>query len=324
MNFGKAAKNKILNPGFQNNMRKAVIDLGTNTFHLLIADIEEGQIIPVHKEQIAVKLGEGGINENTIGAAAYERGQQALEIFRQHLDLHGLTNARVAATSAIRGASNGEEFIREAKERSGLIIQCISGLEEAEFIAIGVLNSLPPMETPFLIMDIGGGSVEFIICRDKKILHKESIDIGAARLLEKFHPSDPLLASELGLIRTYLEEKLSGLMHRCAHFGCHSLVGSAGSFESILDLIDERIGRKDTALNPQCFQIDLTDFDTIYHLLLSSTMEERKGMAGLADFRVEMMVLASILIDVVLKMGRMETLFCSLNSLKEGLMLAQE
>ncbi|MBI1223303.1 MAG: exopolyphosphatase [Bacteroidetes bacterium] len=305
-------------------MIKAVIDLGTNTFHLLIADVSGGFISPILKEQIAVKLGEGGIHQNQIGPEAFERGQIALEKFRHLLNQHQIESVQVVATSAIRGASNGHHFIEEAKRRSQFSIQCISGLEEAMLIARGVLHELPDLEHPFLIMDIGGGSVEFILCQDNEVIHKESIDIGAARLLAMFNPADPIDPMEVHRITSFLQEKLSGLIHRCHHHHVQSLIGSAGSFESILDLIEDQLSLTNDRLSEHCYQIKPEHFQRIHRLLLSSTLEERKGMAGMADFRVEMMVLASILIHVVLEMGRFDSLYCSLNSLKEGLILGEE
>lgn len=301
-------------------MRKAVIDLGTNTFHLLIAEIQNGQIHELYKNQIPVKLGEGGIDKQLIAAAAFERGQRALEEFRATLNQWDCKELRVVATSAIRNASNGDLFIEEAKKRSQIEIKTISGLEEAKWIARGVMHSLPPMESPYLIMDIGGGSVEFILCHQGEIKHKQSIDIGAARLLAKFNPSDPLNRVDLALITNYLEEKLSGVIHQAQHLGASILVGSAGSFESILELIEDLKGPL-KPINPACYTIALEDFAEIHQRLLVSTKVERENMKGLADYRVEMMVLASILIDTVLSMGRISSLYCSTHSLKEGVLL---
>ena len=152
------------------------------------------------------------------------------------------------------------------------------------------------------------------------ILHKQSIDIGAARLLAKFKPQDPISKSDQGLLKNFLEEMLSGIIHQSQHYQAHILVGSAGSFESILELIEEVKGSL-KPISPACFPIDLADFAHIHQRLLHSTKAERMRMKGLADYRVEMMVLASILIDTVLQMGRIREMYCSTHSLKEGVLL---
>jgi exopolyphosphatase/guanosine-5'-triphosphate,3'-diphosphate pyrophosphatase len=301
-------------------MRKAVIDLGTNTFHLLITEQEGEQIREISKIQIAVKLGEGGIEFGRIAPAAFERGQLALEEFRKIINTYPCEEIHVIATSAIRTAENGQDFIRDALKRSGFSITCISGMEEAEWIAKGVFHSLPTMSHPYLIMDIGGGSVEFILCEGKTILHKQSLDIGAARLLARFKPSDPILTSELQLLISYLEESLSGLMHQTQEAGAMTLVGSAGSFESILDLVSDLPDYESRAIGPACYMIPMEAFEQVYAQLLASTRAEREQMKGLADYRVEMMVVSSVLIGTVIKMARIEKVYCSLYSLKEGVL----
>lgn len=301
-------------------MRKAVIDLGTNTFHLLISEIKGEVISEISKIQIAVKLGEGGIEFGRIAPEAFERGQKALEEFRKVLDQNPCEEIHVIATSAIRSAENGKDFIRDAAKRSGFQITCISGMDEAEWIAKGVFHSLPTMSHPYLVMDIGGGSVEFILCEGKNILHKESLDIGAARLLARFKPSDPILESELGLLRNFLEENLSGLMHRAQELDVTTLVGSAGSFESILDLVSDLPDYQSRSIGPACFIIPMEAFDQVYGQLIASTRAEREHMKGLADYRVEMMVVSAVLIDTVIKMARIEKVYCSLYSLKEGVL----
>ncbi|MHB1279109.1 MAG: Ppx/GppA phosphatase family protein, partial [Bacteroidia bacterium] len=181
---------------------------------------------------------------------------------------------------------------------------------------------LPTMSHPFLIMDIGGGSVEFILCEGKTILHKQSLDIGAARLLARFKPSDPIQASELVLLQNYLEENLSGLMHQAQELEVTTVVGSAGSFESILDLVSDLPDYESRSIGPACFIIPLEAFDQVYRQLLASTRAEREQMKGLADYRVEMMVVSSVLIDTVIKMARIDKMYCSLYSLKEGVLFS--
>lgn len=303
-------------------MRKAVIDLGTNTFHLLISERDGEEIREVSKIQIAVKLGEGGIEFGRIAPPAYERGQKALEEFRKIVNIYPCEEIHVIATSAIRTAENGQEFIREAARRSQFEIKCISGLEEAEWIAKGVFHSLPTMSHPYLIMDIGGGSVEFILCEGKNILHKQSLDIGAARLLARFKPGDPILPSELQLLKSYLEESLSGLMHQAQEAEVTTLVGSAGSFESILDLVSDLPDYESRSIGPACYIIPMEAFEQVYAQLIASTREERERMKGLADYRVEMMVVSSVLIETVIKMARIDRMYCSLYSLKEGVLFS--
>lgn len=142
--------------------RRAVIDLGTNTFHLLIADLHaDGRIEEVYRERRFVKLASEGIA--TIGEAPFARGLEALNHYRKILDEYNCANLKAIGTAALRTASNGPEFVRTARETVSIDIQLIPGDEEAQLITKGVLAALPPLNERILIMDIGGGSTEFII-----------------------------------------------------------------------------------------------------------------------------------------------------------------
>jgi len=244
----------------------------------------------------------------------------ALGEFRKLLEKHQCDEVRIVATSAIRSADNGGDFTREAKALYQFDIEVIDGLKEAEYIARGVFSSLPPLKDPYLIMDIGGGSVEFILCKGHNILHKQSLDIGAARLVANFHTEDPIPPSAQALLKDHLENQLSSLMHRVQKEGIKLLVGSAGSFESMLDLMPDLLEKEPEVINTNCYRMSVADFDVINQRLIASSRQEREKMNGLADYRVEMIVVASILIDTVIQMGRMEDIYCSMYSLKEGLL----
>src|SRR6478609_408551 len=141
---------------------KAIIDLGTNTFHLLIAEVINGIIVEHKKLQIPVKIGEGGINKKTIAPPAFHRGLDALNVFRKTLNEFGIGAVIAHGTSAIRDAQNGGDFITEAHKQVNIQITMLSGEEEAELIYNGVKHAFPLPENNVLVMDIGGGSVEFV------------------------------------------------------------------------------------------------------------------------------------------------------------------
>jgi exopolyphosphatase/guanosine-5'-triphosphate,3'-diphosphate pyrophosphatase len=143
--------------------RIALIDLGTNTFHLLITEIRDrDQLVEFGKYKAPVKLGEKGMPGGKITDAAYKRGITTLRDFKQVIDAAGVTTVLAFATSAIRSASNGKAFVDEVYQRTGIRIRVINGNEEASLIHEGVKNGVSlPKDEPVLIVDIGGGSVEF-------------------------------------------------------------------------------------------------------------------------------------------------------------------
>jgi exopolyphosphatase / guanosine-5'-triphosphate,3'-diphosphate pyrophosphatase len=141
-------------------MRVAIIDLGTNTFNLLIADTDAtGEYTIVHNEKMPVRLGEGGINEGIIAEAAFVRGVQAIVAYQKVLQQFDATHILAFATSAVRNASNGEVFKKAVLDATGISIHIISGGEEAEYICDGVRESLQLHQENSLIIDIGGGSL---------------------------------------------------------------------------------------------------------------------------------------------------------------------
>lgn len=298
-------------------MRKAIIDLGTNTFHLLIADIIHDQITPLYKKQIAVKLGENGINQNIISPPAFERGIKALDYFSKQIKLYEpLDSIKCLGTSALRNANNASEFINQVQQTTGLNIEIIDGLKEAELILNGVKAALPKANHNGLIMDIGGGSVEFIYIKEGQALFSESFEIGASRLKELFHKSNPISNSEIEDCKNYIKTKLKSLFDFAQKHKHIELLGSAGSFESIAELAQLKYANENGFV-----EIEVSDFSKIHQWLLKSTFDERKEIPAIADYRVEMIVVASILIDTVINELNIQKMKCVFYSLKEGALL---
>ncbi|HHG85487.1 MAG TPA: phosphatase, partial [Bacteroidetes bacterium] len=213
----------------------AIIDLGTNTFHLLIVEIDDRddyRITDKHKEP--VKLGEGGITAGKIGEKAFSRGIKALKKFRKLIDSHHAGEVKAFATSAIRGASNGQAFLKAARKEAGIDIKIINGNEEASLIFEGVRNGVQlPVDENALIMDIGGGSVEFIVSRDGQAQLLRSLNLGAARLLEMANPSEPITPSEIKHVERVIFEQAGGLLDELKEFNLKYIVGSSGTFETV-------------------------------------------------------------------------------------------
>ncbi|HEY9003548.1 MAG TPA: exopolyphosphatase, partial [Mucilaginibacter sp.] len=161
--------------------RFAVMDLGTNMFHLLIAEGDINNFREIVHEDVAVKLGEGGINKGMILPAPFERGIATMKQFAKQISDNNTQNIKAIATSALRNASNGKEFIERVKTEAGIDIEIVDGNREASFIYSGVKASGLLSDHNSLIMDIGGGSVEFIIGNQSELTWKQSFEIGAAR-----------------------------------------------------------------------------------------------------------------------------------------------
>lgn len=295
-------------------MLAAIIDLGTNTFSLIIVDIQANNYKIIHHSREVVKLGENGISENTIAPLAFQRGIRAMLNLADFIKKHPVEVVKAFATSAIREAHNGNEFILEVKRQTNIKVEIISGDKEAELIYFGNKMAANLTEEPCLIMDIGGGSNEFIIANNTTIFWKQSFKLGVARLLSMFKPENPVSEKTIQNIISHLKIELQPLLIEIKKHPVTRLIGSSGAFESVLHMI----GKEDIVENKTCYEIDLNDYYSISTKTISSTSEERLGMTGLIPMRRDMIVLSYILIDFILDNTNVKKISLSTYSLKEG------
>lgn len=300
-------------------MKLAILDLGTNTFHLLIVEVNRDRTYKkIFKSKIVVKLGEGAIQEKIIADVPFARGMNALKHYAGIIEKHDADKVYAFATSGIRSAKNGRVFVRCVKKETGINIDVITGNKEAELIYYGVRDCVSMGEEKHLIMDIGGGSTEFIIANDKKIFWKQSFDIGASRLLETFKPSNPITNAELKRLEKFLIEVLKPLDIALKEFPVKTLIGSSGSFDTLAEMSGWKFQKKDVLKNVTTFNFNLDEYFKLHEILLKSTMQQRMKMKGLIKMRVDMIVLASICTRLILDRYKLEKMILSKYALKEG------
>ena len=203
---------------------------------------------------------------------------------------------------------------------TGIEIENIPGDREAELIYLGVKQTHPLNQGKYLILDIGGGSNELIIADKNQIYWKRSYELGIARLLEIFKPSDPIKPTEIEKINNYLSDKLQDLTEQVKHHQVKTLLGASGSFETFVSIIQSREIKDETndAMTPQSALISKDEFNTLYKKLTQSTKVDRERMKGLEPMRIEMIVLACVFVKFILKTQQIEEIFQSNFSLKEG------
>lgn len=300
--------------------RVAVMDLGTNTFHLLIAQGTPDDMRVIWHQTEAVKIGEGGINKGIIQPAAFARGVKCMQEFMQHISDSGATTIRAIGTSALRNASNGADFIDKVLQKTGIQIEVITGEQEAAFIYKGIAASGCLTEENALIMDIGGGSVEFIIGNRNEVLWKQSFEIGAARLMAMFHKADPIPVQSIKEMSRYLTGALTGLFKAAIEFKPTLLVGSSGAFESFAEVIETESGRPFNPRKVKTYNFDTDDLLGLIERIAKSTHRWRAATKGIIPVRVDMIVSSSLLtIFIMQKLGLVDVSM-STWSLKEGVM----
>lgn len=304
-------------------MRKAVIDLGTNTFHLFIVE-QEGEVLKtLYKEKIAVKIGKNGISEGKINKAAMKRAIHTLEVFKRVIDQFEVTDVAGVATSAIRNAKNGQKLLDEIYETTQIKIKKISGEEEAELIFEGVKAAQAINEDNQLVMDIGGGSVEFIIGNQQEILWKKSFEIGAQRLLDKFHTEDPISPQSVKDMFQWLEVELSELRTAVKEYRPEGLIGCSGTFDTLTEIF-LKANKTERSIEKQIYHLPLKAYRDTHRELLIKDKAARLAIPGMVSMRVDMIVVASCLISYVSDLVPTDHIIACNYALKEGLLFSRE
>lgn len=296
----------------------AVMDLGTNTFHLLITEGDIHNFRELVHQHVAVKIGEGGINKGIILPAAFERGVNTMKDFSRLISEYNVHNVKAIGTSALRNASNGQEFINRVKSETGIEIEIINGDQEAAVIYQGIKASGLLSTQNSLIVDIGGGSVEFIIGNHSKLIWKQSFEIGAARLMDKFHHTDPIPPASIEALDLYLEHTLTDLFEAIKSTPIDNIIGSSGAFETFAELIESE--RNDTFDLKQIksYNFDEQELLTVTDKMIVSTHTEREGNPYIIPVRVDMIVVASLITRYIMQKLSIHKVSLCTYSLKEG------
>jgi exopolyphosphatase/guanosine-5'-triphosphate,3'-diphosphate pyrophosphatase len=300
--------------------RIAIIDMGTNTFHLLLAEADDHGYHITYRDRLAVKIGKGGINQGMITQEGLKRALVGMQSFKNIIDDHGGASRIYAfGTSALRNASNKEEVRAMILGLTGIDVQIISGDEEAQFIYEGVKAALGLGDDHSLIMDIGGGSVEFIIGNHHKVLWKQSLEIGAQRLLEEFQKNDPITAEEIQMLDNHFSKVLQPVFDALAKFPAHTLVGSSGSFDTLSDIF---CAQHEISKAPEEIEtpLSLEGFYEIYDELIHKNRQQRMEIPGMIEMRVDMIVVACCLIRYLVEHHAFNRIRVSTYSLKEGVL----
>jgi exopolyphosphatase/guanosine-5'-triphosphate,3'-diphosphate pyrophosphatase len=295
----------------------AIIDLGTNTFNLLIASVNEDRTYQIsHSGKLSVKMGEGGINQKIIAPFAYQRGLFAIGEHLKTIQQHGASIIFAFATSAVRNAKNGKAFVGDIKSLYDINVQVIGGDEEAKLIYFGIRQAIELDNENVLMLDIGGGSNEIIIGNKHECVWRKSYDLGISRLLEKFNPTDPIELDEITIVEQYLDAQLTDLSEVISRFKPKTLIGSSGSFDTYRSILSEQ-----SIIAPNespSVEIPLDKYLDLHKKLLSTTKQERTKIPGMDAMRVDMIVLATIFTHFLVMRFGMSRMLQSSYALKEG------
>ena len=296
-------------------MRIAVIDLGTNTCNLLIAETESSGYKILHQSKQLVKLGDGGIKDNEISEEAAVRAIQSILKHKEIIKPFNVDRIHVVATSAIRDASNRTSFLEKLSCKTGLIVKVISGEKEAEMIFNGVLLAVKEFKQPTVILDIGGGSNELILALGKEMIWKESQPTGMSRVINRFDISDPIRPDEILQLQHFFSTSHEKAFIKSTEMQVKTLFGCSGSFDTIADIIDQVDSGEKARIKQN---ISITDFYSVYHQLINSTRIKRLKMKGMDMVRIDLIVPAVILIEQLISTVGIVNIIQTDFALREG------
>ena len=304
-------------------LRVAAIDLGTNSFHMIIVEeSKEKGIIEIDRVKDMICIGRGSISTKMLDEEAMESGVAALKNFLVLASQHGVTpeNIIAFATSAIREAKNRGDFLRRVREETGLKVKVISGKEEAEFIYYGVRSAVKIGNSSDLLFDIGGGSVEFVLVNQKGIQLLESRKIGVARMCERFVASEPIAPHDVHMLEQFFSAEMVSAVEKAAELKVTRAIASSGTAQNIARMICLMNGRENTtSLNNSSFS--RREFQDLYKAVLPLGAAERKKMSGLDEKRVDLIVPGLILIDMIFRLFNLKEIVISDSALREGMVL---
>lgn len=293
---------------------RAVIDLGTNTFNLLIGRVEGDRITQIiHADRYPVMLGMGGINEHRITDDAYERAIHALRHFKALADQYDCHQVKGFGTSAMRDAVNGQQLINEVWETLGFAIELIDGEQEARLIYQGVQMTYE-FKQAALIMDIGGGSTEFALADENGLAQVLSLNIGVSRIYQELGKPEEFTEEQIERVYRYLDDQNRG---RLDAFKSRILIGSSGTFETFYEMLN----RSSFKSEGRAVLLQREEFNRLLKWSIRSSYHDRMEHPWIIPIRKNMQPIAAIKVDWVIQKLGIEEIWLSPYSLKEGAIL---
>jgi exopolyphosphatase / guanosine-5'-triphosphate,3'-diphosphate pyrophosphatase len=307
--------------GSGQNMRVAAIDVGSNSIHMVIAQVEfDGRFHVLDRAKEMVRLGQRTLQTGRLSSEAMDVGIRTLAAFRTLAERQEVTRFKAVATSAVREAANGGDFIQRVRDEVGLRLTVIPGREEARLIYVGVRQAVDLRGEATLIVDAGGGSVELILTEDAQAVKLHSLKIGVSRLSEQFVTSDPLKTKDLAALQAHLAEQLDPVLSRIAPRDVRRVVATSGTLLNLLSIAGYQRGDLPAghlhhlAATPE-------EIARLRRLLCKADRSERLRVKGLDAKRVDTIVPGACLADYILQRLDAKELVACTWALREGVLL---
>lgn len=301
-------------------VRLAAIDVGSNSVHMVVADVSaDGRIEVVDRVKEMVRLGRRTFMTGRLPAGAMDLAVQAVKTFSRLARARRVERVRAVATSAVREARNGAVFVRRLRRETGLPVRVISGPEEARLIFRAAQHALGLEGGPHLLVDVGGGSVELVLVQDGRPLWLRSFPLGVARLTERFITSDPPSARQVARLEKHLDRTIGSLLGEARKAGIVHAVGTSGTVNTLIAMA--RAARGDELSRLHGASITAAELTRVRRSVLALPAARRADIPGIDTKRVDLMPAAAVLVDFIVGRARAPELVACSWALREGVLL---
>jgi len=303
------------------SLRLAAIDVGSNSIHMIVAQADaDGGITTLWRLKEPVGLGRLSFPSRRLTADAMSRAITVLERFQQAAQQRQAEKIVAVATSAVREAENGGDLIERVRRQLGLYIRVVSARDEARLIYLAVRHAALLRSQPCLIIDIGGGSVEFIVGDDKQAALLESRKLGAARMTARFVNSDPISEEDRRQLVKHYDRELAPIIEHIEKLRPVKVIGTSGTLENLAAMCgSEPHQNGDKHAHPQV--IERARFEKLFSQLLESRSKDRARIRGLDDQRKDQIVAGAVLVSELFRRLKFKRIEICPSALREGILL---
>ena len=296
-----------------------ILDIGTNSIHMVLAEVEpDGSYKILDRFKDMTRLGDGAFKTRRLSEAAMTRGLEVIRTLTTLARNKGYDRIRAVATSAVREARNGGEFIEEIARQNKLRVRVVSGQEEARLIYLGVRRSMDLSGLPTLVVDVGGGSVELIVGNRDTMLHGQSLKLGAIRLKDQFLKDDPPSKGMLREMQQAIDRDLKAAFSQFRTKRFERLVGTSGMAANLADIIYlHRTGRPIPQLNMAT--VSFKEIQAVESQLKRATFKERLAIPGLDPKRADTLLPAAAVLRSVMELTDLREMTLSDKAIREGI-----
>lgn len=313
------ARETTVASGARDSLRLAAIDVGSNSVHMVVAQVDaDGGVTTLWRMKEMVGLGRMSFPSRRLSREAMDRAINALARFRQAAVQRQSEKIIAVATSAVREATNGGDLIERAKRELGMSIRVVSARDEARLIYLAVRHTLALKQQPHLMIDIGGGSVEFIVGDERRALLLESRKLGAARMTARFVHTDPIAEAELNALRRHYDRELRPLVQSVARLKPVKCIGTSGTLENIAAMCGS-VAQTNGDGSPAV--IERPSVERLLARLVESDARQRAQIRGLDDQRKDQIVAGVVLVDELMRRLKLKRIHICGSALREGILL---